>query len=91
MEMNVPFIQNSYMKTEEASPLYTLSDSNSIRLTWRYALVSGGLVVGPLLAHLAVLAVVVDAAAGAVAFHLEKVAVVRHHGDHPREQMSHVL
>ena len=47
--------------------------------------------VGPLFAHLVVLAVVVDSAAGAVAVHLEEVAVVRHHGDHPREQMSHVL
>ena len=47
--------------------------------------------VGTLLAHLAVLAVVVDAAAGAVAVHLEEVAVVRHHGHHPREQTSHVL
>ena len=47
--------------------------------------------VSPLFAHLSVLAVVVDAAAGAVAVHLEKVAVVRHHGDHPREQTGHVL
>ena len=47
--------------------------------------------VRPLLAHLSVLAVIVDAAAGAVAVHLEEVAVVGHHRDHPREQMSHVL
>ena len=60
-------------------------------LTWRYALVTGGLVIRPLLAHLSVLAVVVDAAAGAVAVHLEEVAVVGHHRDHPREQMGHVL
>ena len=69
----------------------SLVEFKFIYRTWRYALVSGGLVVGTLLAHLAVLAVVVDAAAGAVAVHLEEVAVVRHHGDHPREQMSHVL
>ena len=60
-------------------------------LTWRYAFVTGRLVVGPLLAHLSVVAVVVDAAAGAIAVHLEEVAVVRHQRDHPRQQMSHVL
>ena len=60
-------------------------------LTWRQALIAGCLVVRPLLAHLAVLAVVVDAAAGAVALHLEKVAVVGHHRNHPRQQISHVL
>ena len=62
-----------------------------VSLTWRNALVSGLFVVVPLLAHLGVVAVVVDAAPGAIAVHLEDVAVVCHQRHHPGEQVCHVL